>query len=109
MVGDKIKQRRIELGMTQEDLMKKMGYSSRASISRLESGTRDIGQESLKKLADVLGVDVNYFFDFPADELQDQLFERNKVLFDLSKKCTPDDLEKIIKIVEVMTNEDTTT
>lgn len=36
-IGERIRQRRIELGMTQEELAKKAGYQSRSSINKLES------------------------------------------------------------------------
>jgi len=105
MVGEKIKQRRKELGWTQEELAKRTGCGTKATVCRYENGTRDLSQSMLKKFAEVLGVEPNYFF-FDIVETQEELFERNKVLFDLSKKCKPEDLEVIIKIVERMTDEE---
>lgn len=54
--GDLIKQRRIELGMTQEELASKMGFKTKASISRLESNDRKLPLSKLKKMAMILDI-----------------------------------------------------
>ncbi len=55
MVGDNIKRIRISLGMTQEELAVKTGYT-RAGISRIENNERDIATPKVKIFADALGV-----------------------------------------------------
>lgn len=55
-IGEKIKQARIAKGMTQEDLGEKLGYKSRSSINKIETGERDIPRSQLKKIAHILGV-----------------------------------------------------
>lgn len=35
-IGERIKKRRLELGMTQDELAKKLGYKSRSSVNKLE-------------------------------------------------------------------------
>lgn len=52
-LASKVKQRRLELGMSQEDLAKKMGYSSRSSINKIEKG-RAVSQKIICRLADAL-------------------------------------------------------
>lgn len=54
--GELIKQRRIELGMTQEELASKMGFKTKASISRLESNDRKLPLSKLKKMAMILDI-----------------------------------------------------
>lgn len=63
MIGNKIKSRRIELGMTQMDLAKKMGYKSKSTINKIELGINDINQSKMVKMAHVLEVPVEYFID----------------------------------------------
>lgn len=36
-IGERIRQRRVELNMTQDELAKKVGYKSRSSIQKIES------------------------------------------------------------------------
>ena len=52
-LASKVKQRRIELGLSQEELAKKMGYSSRTSINKIENG-RPVSQKIIVRLAEAL-------------------------------------------------------
>lgn len=36
-IGDRIRKRREELGLTQEELAKKLGYASRSSVNKVEN------------------------------------------------------------------------
>jgi transcriptional regulator with XRE-family HTH domain len=56
MIGNNIKKRRLELGMTQEELAHKMGYKSRSAINKLEKNVNDINQSTLKKLGKALDI-----------------------------------------------------
>lgn len=59
-IGERVKERRLELGMTQEELADKVGFKTRASVSRLECGDRNIPLSKLRKLAEVLETTVGY-------------------------------------------------
>lgn len=54
-LGDNIFRRRKELGMTQEELAKRMGYKSKSSINKIEMGLNDIPRNKVEKFAEVLG------------------------------------------------------
>lgn len=49
-----IKNRRLELGMSQEELAEKMGYTSRSSIAKIEAGINDIPQSKIQAFAKAL-------------------------------------------------------
>ena len=53
-IGNRIMKRRMELGMSQEDLAKKVGYKDRSSIAKIESGERDIRQNKVILFANAL-------------------------------------------------------
>lgn len=53
-IGERIKARREALGMTQDDLAKKMGYTSRSTINKVEKNYHDIAQSNILKYAEVL-------------------------------------------------------
>ena len=53
-VGDNILNRRKELGLTQEELAKRMGYKSKSTINKIEMGINDIPQSKIVKFAEVL-------------------------------------------------------
>lgn len=51
-----IRKRRIELGMSQTELAKRVGYSDRSSIAKIESGKVDLSQTKIMEIADALRV-----------------------------------------------------
>lgn len=53
-IHDRIRDRRIELGLSQDQLAAKMGYKSRSSINKIESGQADIARNKLEQLAEAL-------------------------------------------------------
>ena len=58
-LAEKVKRRRNELGLSQEELARRMGYNSRTSINKIENG-RPCSQTIIARLADALGVGVAY-------------------------------------------------
>ena len=57
-VGANIKKRRFELNMSQQDLADAMGYKTRSTIAKIESGENDVTQKRLTKFAEVLDTTV---------------------------------------------------
>lgn len=53
-IGERIKMRREELGWTQEELAKKMGYKSKSTINKIELGKSDVTQSKVPEYAKVL-------------------------------------------------------
>ena len=53
-IGQRIKQRREELGISQEELAKKAGYKSRSSINKIEVDGRGLPQSKIVLIAKVL-------------------------------------------------------
>ena len=51
-IGQRVKIRREELGMSQEELAKKIGYKSKSSINKIELGFRVLTQSKIKAIAD---------------------------------------------------------
>lgn len=56
-IGARIKARRLELGISQEELAKRVGYETRGAINKIELGTRDISQSKLLLFAQALHMD----------------------------------------------------
>lgn len=70
--ADKVRMRREQLGLSQEELALRMGYKSRSSINKIETG-RPVTQKIIVRLADALDVSVPYLMGWdekPAEELQ---------------------------------------
>jgi transcriptional regulator with XRE-family HTH domain len=64
-MGRKIRERRIELGLSQEELGEKLGVSYQ-QIQKYEKGASQLTVEKLQKIAYILGVKIDYFLkDMP--------------------------------------------
>ena len=57
-IGHRIKERREELKMTQQELADKLGYKNKSSIAKIETGTNDIVQSKVVEFAKVLDTTV---------------------------------------------------
>ena len=63
MIGKKLKERRLELGLTQEELAHMVGYTSKSTINKIEKDYHDVNQTTLIKLSNALKVSPTYFID----------------------------------------------
>lgn len=59
-IGERIKQCRLELGMSQEELATKCGYKSRSTINKIELGVNDIPQSKINAFAVALNTSPSY-------------------------------------------------
>ena len=57
-VGSNIKRRRMELGMSQQELADAMGYKTRSTIAKIEAGENDVTNSKLARFAQVLHTSV---------------------------------------------------
>lgn len=77
-IGQRIKQVREALGMTQAELARRMGYSARSTINRIENGSQAFPMKKLDKFAQVLDVTPAYLAGFTEADIPDGL---NKELY----------------------------
>jgi transcriptional regulator with XRE-family HTH domain len=70
-IGQKIKQRRLEIGWSQRDLAAKMGYNNNSTVARIENGKVDIPQSRIVQFAEVLGVSIAYLMDWDEEIKKD--------------------------------------
>lgn len=84
-IGSKIKERRIALGMSQDELAEKMGYKSRSTIAKIEKGVNDVIQTNIVKFAEVLKTTPAYLMGW------EQVQQKNSILADLTIRMRTDD------------------
>lgn len=88
-IGERIKARRIELDMTQQDLAEKVGYKGKTAISKIESGERDLRQSKIKPVAEALNTTVEYIMGWddtdPLSDLEQKILELYRKLPDNKK------------------------
>lgn len=78
----RIKARREELNLSQDELAKRMGYKSRSSIAKIESGENDIPQSKVEAFAKALFTTPSYLMGYsetseetsPVPELENVYF-----------------------------------
>lgn len=61
-LGERIKEIRIQKGLTQSFVAKELGYKSPSMLSEIESSKKGIDAEKIPLLANILGVDINELF-----------------------------------------------
>jgi y4mF family transcriptional regulator len=82
VVGQRIKDRRAELGWTQEQLAQKAGIS-KSFLSELENGKRSVSADNLLDLARALGVSLDYLMT--GKEMEKETAEEVQIPASLAK------------------------
>lgn len=72
-IGERIKKERERLGLSQAELGRLVGYSSRSTINKIEKGERDIPRDKVAKFAQVLDVNPAYLAGFTPEDIPDGL------------------------------------
>lgn len=100
-MGNKIKDLRLKKGYSQEELAKKMGYTSRSTINKIEKGLVDISQSKITDFANILDTTPLYllsWIDNPDDNknlIQIQRENGQLIKYYLSNETT----EEIIALI----------
>ena len=93
-IGERIKIRREELGLSQDELAEKMGYKSRSTIAKIEKGVNDVSQRTTVKFAEALNTSVAYLMGWGEEEIkkepapEDELSATKKQLLDWVDQMT---------------------
>lgn len=105
-IGERIKARRLKLGLTLEQVGKKLGVN-RSTIKRYEDGkTQRIGQDTLEKLAVVLKTTPEYLMGWDTPAKEDGLNLDGEILV-LAREMQklPEDKRSLLKsIVKAMSD-----
>ena len=83
-IGDRIKQKRIELGWSQRELARRMGYSDNSTLARIEQGKVEVYQTKIVQFSEVLGVSIAYLMGWEDDE------QKNDIITDVVLKMRTD-------------------
>lgn len=84
MVGGKVKDKRKDRGLSQDQLGELCGFHF-SYIGGVERGERNLSIENLYKIADALHVEMSEFFDFKATKGREKEQALNEVISLLSK------------------------
>ena len=79
----------------------------KSTISELKQGrTKTLSTSTLSKIANYFGVSLDYFDIDGIDDKKDDLFEKRKLLFDMSKKATKEQLDTFLVMFKALIDED---
>lgn len=122
-IYERIRRLRQERNMSQDDLAKKTGYTSRSTINKIEAGKIDISRAKIKVFADALGVtpaylmgweDVpdqtqGYYTDPEVAELAEELRTNPelKVLFSTSRNLTKEQMQEAYDYIKYLKSKET--
>lgn len=84
-IGQRIKKRRIELGMTQDELAALVGYKTRSAVNKIELDERDVKHSQIVVFAKALKTTPHYligWLDDPLSEVEKQLVVDFRLLND---------------------------
>jgi len=108
---DNIKRRRIELGMSQDELAKLTGYTDRSSIAKIEAGKVDLTRSKIMLFAEALRIspadlmgwesDEEYYFDSDTAAIAQQMKDNKEMsmLFDAARDADPEDLKAVYNML----------
>lgn len=133
-VADRIKNKRIELNLSQEELAKKAGYNDKTAISKLEHAGNNITLKQVKRIAPALEVTPEYLMGWesiktdlpdisvllndnvkmliedikPIQEKYNAVFESEsfKNLIKIIKECNESQLKMISEIARTIKDQD---
>lgn len=96
-IGQRIKQRREALKMSQEELAQKIGYKSRSSINKIELDLYNLKQSKIKAIADALQTTPSYIMGWeeeknPTPDIEDGKYMEFMRLF----KQLPESEQQIV-------------
>ena len=116
---DRIKTRREQLNMSQEELARKLGYKSRSSINKIEKGENDIPQSKIIAFAEALNTTPSalmgwdeenshdtqgYYTNPEAAQMAQELYDNPgmRILFDAAKNVSAEDLKVAADLIARM-------
>lgn len=72
-LGENIKQARLMAKISQEELAKRLGYKSRSTIAKIESGENDLTQKKVAAFAKALNVSIDFLMDGAGKRAEDNI------------------------------------
>lgn len=101
-VGERIKQKRIELGISQDELAQKMGYASKSAVSRTENSGDNIGRKRVIAYAEALGCEPSDLMGWKSEELDESysIKSENDFLIEIEKMDSVQRKELLMKLLQ---------
>lgn len=121
-IGTRIKERREELGLSQDELARKLGYKSRSSINKIETSANGLPQKKIAAIATALDTtpayimgweegekDDHYYYDDETRRIAQEVFENPDLrsLFHAARDIPPEVLKAHIEFMKSLKAKET--
>ena len=104
-IGNNIARIRKEMGLTQEELAKMMGYKSKSTINKIELGINDIPQSKIVQFASVLGTTPAELMGWEVEEMnsspsESKLTEGEQKLLESYRRLSSDSQKLLVESID---------
>ena len=105
-IGNNILLLRKQLGWSQEELAKRMGYKTKSSINKIELGKSDIPQGKIVQFANVLGTTPAFLMGWSENNEinalnKAELTEGERLLLDLFSQVPEENQEMVLDMIRI--------
>lgn len=108
-----IKLKRLANGWTQSELAKKMGYSDKSMIAKIENGKVDLPQSKIKAFADVFDCSVSELMNWDSDWNESMIVgakfdyikhygQQKADLVEIIENANDEQLQKIVQMFDLL-------
>ena len=108
-IGERIRYRREELEMSQDELARRLGYKSRSSINKIENDASGLPQTKVVAIASALHTTPAYIMGWVEEEkptADDRLSENMKQLIDFVQTVPEDKIDLVLKVMKSIVEAD---
>lgn len=70
-VGERIRERRLELGLSQKELADRMGYADKTAVSKAETKGDNLNTTKIRKFADAMNCSFEHLMGWDKEESED--------------------------------------
>lgn len=105
---EKIYELCLEKGIKPAGLCKATGIP-KSTLTELKQGrTKNLSIQTLNKIVNYFKVSPSYFYDSTdsVDNIRDELFEKRKILFDMSERATEEQLDTFIVMFKALVDKE---
>lgn len=101
-IGERIRQRRIELGMSQDELAKRLGYKDRSTISYIEKNGGNLQMSKVEEIAKILEMPPEVLMGWGESEDEVVLTSREQKMLALFRTLNADGQEVALTMITVL-------
>lgn len=100
--GDRIRKRRLELGLTQEELATRLGFKHKSSINKIEKGIHDLSETKIVAIANALDTTPSYIMGWDDEEEEQPVKPSNLQRFtELLDGLSPEEQDRLYNVIKL--------